>query len=127
MLKSMALDRQQLNDLKTTLVQERNRLVEELSKFASKNLKADDDFSPNFPDYGDDEDENAQEVAEYGTRLSLETTLEKELRDVEMTLTRIEEGRYGQCKYCGKDLDIARLMARPTSSSCVECKRNLKN
>ena len=99
----MALDRQQLNDLKTTLVQERNRLVEELSKFASKNLKADDDFSPNFPDYGDDEDENAQEVAEYGTRLSLETTLEKELRDVEMTLTRIEEGRYGQCKYCGKD------------------------
>ena len=123
----MALDRQQLNDLKTTLVQERNRLVEELSKFASKNLKADDDFSPNFPDYGDDEDENAQEVAEYGTRLSLETTLEKELRDVEMTLTRIEEGRYGQCKYCGKDLDIARLMARPTSSSCVECKTNLKN
>ena len=73
---------------------------------------------------GDKEDENAEEVATYSTNLTLERTLEGNLRDVEKALDRIRKGTYGVCKYCNKEIDEKRLRARPASSSCIDCKKS---
>jgi DnaK suppressor protein len=51
--------------------------------------------------------------------------LEDELNDTIKALKAIESGKYGICKYCGKPIDEKRLIARPTSSSCIECKKTL--
>ncbi len=110
----------QVNDI---LVTEQANLEKELAKLAKPNPNLSDDYDGSFPDYGDKEDENAAEVAEYATNLSLEQTLEKSLRDVKAALERLKKGTYGLCKYCGKPIDQRRLSARPTSSSCVECKK----
>ena len=67
-----------------------------------------------------------KEVADYVDNLSIEKTLENELRDVESALKRIENGEYGICKYCQKPIDTDRLKARPESSSCVQCKNAIK-
>jgi DnaK suppressor protein len=123
----MAITKQLTAVLKGVLEKENQRLTKELNRFASGSDKGDTDYKSKFPDYGDDEDENAQEVAEYGTRLSLENTLEKELRDVESALKRIETDAYGKCKYCGQDIPEERLRARPTSSACIACKTKLKS
>jgi len=32
---------------------------------------------------------------------------------------------YGKCKYCGEDIPVKRLLARPASSACVGCKEKL--
>lgn len=77
---------------------------------------------PDFPSFGDKEDENAAEVALYGDNLSLEETLERELRDVKNAIKRIADGAYGICKYCKQEIALQRLLARPESSSCVTCK-----
>lgn len=111
--------------IKQKLLEEKQKLEEALSGFAQKsNVK--DDYKAIFPNFGSKDDENAAEVATFSDRLSLEQNLELSLRDVNKALDSIEKGTYGKCKYCGKPIDDRRLMVRPTSSSCVECKKKLK-
>lgn len=78
-----------------------------------------------FPEYGSDEDDNVHEVEEFTSSKPLAMTLEKTLRDVNKALARIEAGTYGTCKYCDQPIDEKRLLARPTSSACVSCKKTL--
>jgi DnaK suppressor protein len=51
--------------------------------------------------------------------------LEKQLRDTNKALASIEDGSYGTCKHCGEPINEQRLIARPTSTSCIECKKKL--
>lgn len=112
--------------IKASLLKEKERLEKDLSKFAKKNTRtADEDFDSTFPNYGDKEDENAAEVAEYAANISIENDLEKFLRDVNKALESIAKGSYGVCKYCKKTIEPKRLLARPTSSACVECKKTI--
>lgn len=116
-----------LKEMEEHLSAERARLEEELEEFSHRNKKASGtDYEADFPNMGDKEDENAEEVATYSTNLTLERTLEGNLRDVEKALERIDEGIYGICKYCNKEIDEKRLRARPASSSCIECKKSFK-
>ena len=101
------------------MLQEKTRLEQELSRL-DKNNGPDGSV---FPNYGDKEDENAAEVAEFEANLGIEQDLAKTLRDVASALERLATGTYGVCKYCHKPIDPRRLQARPTSSSCVECKK----
>lgn len=119
----MAHSKEFVEEMKQTLLAHKTKIEGELSKFAVK--KGDNEFESKFPDYGSKEDENAEEVATYETNLQLEATLEKELRDITNALKKIEAGTYGVCKYCEKDIPEARLKARPTSGSCVACKKTL--
>lgn len=114
-----------LAEMKEWLLNEKKRIEDELSRFAHRRTGTETEYDTEYKDVGDSEDENAAEVAEYSDNLSLESTLEKALRDVESSLKRVEKGDYGKCKYCGKEIDEARLRARPTSSSCVSCKKTL--
>ena len=114
-----------LEKIQNLLLEEKKRLEDELNLFASKNPKTKDDYNADFPEYGDEEDENAREIADYTANKPLEETLEKMLRDVDKTLEVIGKGDYGVCKYCDKPIDEKRLLARPTSSACVSCKKTL--
>ncbi|MEK7665403.1 MAG: TraR/DksA family transcriptional regulator [Patescibacteria group bacterium] len=120
------MDTQLLTELKKSLENEKGKLEQELGKFAHRNPKTTTaDFDANFPNLGDKEDENAAEVAAYGDNLSLESELEKQLRDVVSSLKQIDDETYGICKYCKQQISEARLLARPTSSSCIDCKKTL--
>ena len=109
--------------MSNVLSEEETRLARELAEFGSKDEHNKDNFDANFPQMGDKEDENAAEVAEYITNIPLEDNLQKNLRDVTQSLKRIADGAYGICKYCQKPIEEKRLLARPTSSACVECKK----
>lgn len=112
-----------LTKIKTLLLEEKDVLEKDLGKFTQKNSKVAGDYNSNFPEYGDKDDENANEVAEYAAELPLEESFEKTLRDNVQALKRLEEGTYGICKYCKKPIDEKRLVARPTSNACVSCKK----
>jgi DnaK suppressor protein len=47
------------------------------------------------------------------------------MRDIIESESRLAKGTYGICKYCNTPIDEQRLRARPTSSSCVACKKAL--
>ncbi len=117
------MDKNTLKTLEDKLQEEKVKLEEELGGFAQRNPKDDGDFNADFPQLGEKEDENASEVAEYSKDLTVERTLEASLRDVKKALERMAEGNYGICKYCSKPIDEKRLMARPTSTSCIDCKK----
>src|SRR3989339_553472 len=115
-----------LKKIEEQLIAEEKRLKDELAEFSRQNPKNTDDYDAKFPNMGDKEDENAEEVATYSTNLTLEHTLEASLRDVEKALNRMTQGTYGVCKYCSQEISEKRLRARPASSSCVECKKSFK-
>lgn len=114
-----------LDEIKTKLFEEKNHLETDLGDFTKKNPHIEGDYEAQFPEYGDEEDENAREVAEYTANKPLEISLENTLRDVNQALERLDKGTYGICKYCKQPIDEKRLLARPTSSACVSCKKTL--
>jgi DnaK suppressor protein len=44
------------------------------------------------------------------------------IRKIRESLQAIEAGTYGICEDCEKPIAIKRLMARPVTSYCIECK-----
>jgi DnaK suppressor protein len=112
-----------ISEMKRVLEEEKAKLETTLSKIAKKNSPSGTDAE--FPNYGEDEDENAMEVAEYDSNLNLEHELDKALRDVNSALERIKNGTYGIDKYTGELIDENRLRARPTSTTSVESKKTL--
>ena len=47
--------------------------------------------------------------------------LNQEIRECEHASKRIDEGDYGFCENCGDEVELNRLMAYPTATSCVAC------
>lgn len=114
-----------LEEMYDLLIKDETELEGELMKFSKKNPNVEGDWDASFPEYGDESDENAREVADYLTNKPLEMTLEKKLRDVSKALDRIEKGTYGICKYTGSPIGEKRLRARPASSASVDVKKFL--
>ncbi len=95
---------------------------------AHRNVRPSDDgqiFSVQATHFGESEDENAAEIAQYSDNLSLEQELESALKDIESATNAIANGTYGVCKYCKQKIAEDRLRARPTSTSCIACKKTL--
>jgi len=114
-----------LAKIKEQLLAKKEDLEQELKAISEPNPANKADYEATFPDLGDKPDENAAEVTEYTSNLTLEITLEKALKDVNEALKRFDEGGYGICKYCNEPINEKRLLARPVSSSCIECKKKL--
>ncbi|HET9451013.1 MAG TPA: TraR/DksA C4-type zinc finger protein [Aggregicoccus sp.] len=51
----------------------------------------------------------------------LEQREEHELEEVELALTRIEQGRFGTCEACGGAIGRQRLLAVPEARHCLGC------
>lgn len=119
-----SLEPKTIEQIKQKLLDEK-KTIEKLPEFLGGKTTTPGKTSQKFPEYGDDEEENANEIADYEASLSIEKDLGKTLRDINSALERIEVGSYGICKYCQKPIDHKRLMARPTSSSCIECKKTI--
>lgn len=103
---------------KELLQVERATLVDQLTEMGSSesgDLRTDLDFGDGFADAG-------AATAERTELLGVVESLKAQLDGVDAALARIEEGMYGTCKSCGKEIPAARLEARPASILCVECK-----
>jgi RNA polymerase-binding transcription factor DksA len=57
---------------------------------------------------------------------ALRDLMEGTLEQVDGALERIEEGAYGNCHDCGKDISPARLQALPYAKLCVVCQAELE-
>ncbi len=48
---------------------------------------------------------------------------EQVLAEIDAALKRIEDGTYGTCVSCGREIPVERLEAYPWASLCIDCKR----
>lgn len=106
-----------LKKITALLETEKNKISHELTN--------NPETSGAFPEYGDNLEDNAQEVTDFLSNKPVGMALERASRDIKSALKRLEDGTYGICKYCDKPIGENRLLARPTSSSCVSCKKTL--
>lgn len=70
---------------------------------------------------------NDQHPADVGTEtferekdLSILESLEHELREIEVALSRVDEGTYGTCEGCGEPIPEERLEAQPAARFCTD-------
>jgi len=54
---------------------------------------------------------------------TLEENSEHVLESIEEALARIENGTYGTCERCGKQIAEERLEAIPYATRCIDCQR----
>ncbi len=55
--------------------------------------------------------------------LSLMENEEQVLKEIAAAWDRIDQGTFGRCEECGKEIPKARLLVLPFTSYCVECAR----
>lgn len=48
------------------------------------------------------------------------------IRKIKTALQKIDEGEFGICESCGKDIPFPRLKARPVTAYCIQCKTNME-
>jgi DnaK suppressor protein len=100
-------------DLRSALETEREELRGQLEELGSGSTTG-DHYDANFAD-------SSQVTAERGEAEALAAQLGQTLTDVEGALARLDDGTYGQCEVCGKDIAAARLEAVPTARRCITC------
>ncbi|MFH0853789.1 MAG: TraR/DksA C4-type zinc finger protein [bacterium] len=114
------MDQNTINILKEKLLEEKKNLEQELKTESTTTPLEADGLTAKFPDYGDKEEENASEVADYSTTVTLEKQIEKSLLAVNEALEKIENGEYGNCQTCNEEIEQNRLLANPTAKQCLK-------
>ena len=59
---------------------------------------------------------------QYETTIKFASTEGRYLYNIEEALRRIEDGTYGKCQSCQKNIGVARLRRLPYTRLCIECK-----
>lgn len=115
-----------LKKVKEELLRQKKEIEKSLSEVAKKSFRGEDGYEAKFPQYGQAEDENVDEVSTYVDRVSLEASLEKKFDEIKIALQKIRQGKYGKCESCGKKISRERLGAMPTSRYCLDCQNKVK-
>ena len=115
-----------MQQFKKKLEESKKSLEEELSRFAKKDPHLKEDWDTKFPKFDGEVGSSALEIAadeveEYESRLPIEYSLETRLRDINLALEKIKEGKYGRCEKCNKKIDRNRLKVYPEARFCLKC------
>ncbi|HLD27482.1 MAG TPA: TraR/DksA C4-type zinc finger protein [Patescibacteria group bacterium] len=119
MEKSQYYSAEFLKEMKQVLLSRKDKIKQQLANFAQKDPNQEENYNSNFPDFGEKEDENAAEVADFEKNLSLEGNLEQSLEMINRALSKIEDGTYGICEKTGEPIGEERLRVMPTATKKV--------
>lgn len=119
------MDQAFIDEMKTALEAELKTVQEELNTVSSPDTgdHVPGERAANYPDYGDDaldaDDNSTAESIDYATNVSVTSTLEARMKEVEAALGRIANGTYGTAED-GSEISEARLRANPAATSEVQ-------
>ena len=106
------------DQFKAQLIEEKHRLVGELKKIG-RNVGADDWEATSATEIDTaDETEMADKLEELTTNSAMVGELEKQLKDVDDALIKLDDGAYGICETCGLPIEEDRLGANPAARTC---------
>lgn len=122
------ISKKNLHQIKKKLEQERAMIEKELKNFSKEDRKQKGNWNTLFP-YFDGEigsanlEKAAEEVEEYEAKLPVEHALEIKLRNIDLTIKKLEKGRYGTCEKCKKSITPKRLKIYPEARFCINCQK----
>ena len=109
----------QLHELKPALLTRRAQLLVEIADGQQRRLN-EESFGSLAGEVGDAGDASLATEQSDLRNTQIERDL-VELRDIDAALERFENGSYGICVRCGRDIATARLRANPSAPRCIEC------
>ncbi|MBN2516760.1 MAG: RNA polymerase-binding protein DksA [Deltaproteobacteria bacterium] len=105
----------QLEYFRNLLAQRIDQLLNEAGKTVSEMT----DESTNLPDITD----RASLESDRNFELRIRDRERKLIRKLREAIVRIDEGTFGICEICEGKISEKRLMARPVTTLCIECKK----
>jgi DnaK suppressor protein len=112
------MDSQKLEYYRQKLLAKKDRILSELNTVAIKD-KLTSGYEAKYENISDDEEDNAQEQANYERDILVEGTLEETLEAIDRALDRIEAGTYGRDINTGELIDERRLDILPEAEEVV--------
>lgn len=106
---------------KAKLEKEKELVEKELAEVGKKNPDNPSDWeaAPGDRDISQADDNTlADSIEEYEENVAIVNTLENRYKDIKIALDKIEEGTYGICEVCGKEIEGDRLEANPSAQTC---------
>ncbi len=107
---------------KTKLREEKKVLERELATVARRNPENKDDWEPVAKDRETapmTRDDVAEKVESFEENVALTRQLEARLAEVRNALLRADNGAFGICIICHKDIEEDRLLANPAATTCT--------
>lgn len=106
------------------LEEEKAKLESEMGSIGRKNPGVPDDWEAVPSEIGTEADlaDQADVVVSRDTTSAIFADLEARYDTVLRALHRAQEGTYGMCEVCGKEIEEARLQADPAAATCIEHK-----
>lgn len=110
----------QISACQSKLIRRQNELIELMHNHFGMDQAFTHESMGELSNYDNHPADHGTELFERGKDLALNGHAEKELEDINAALHAIEEGTYGICRECGRDISLDRLQAMPTADTCIE-------
>ena len=93
--------------------------LDELIEEALKTVNGMTNLKDNFPDPTD----RASLETDRNFLLRIRDRERKLIEKIKEALERIDNGTFGICEVCGREIGAERLKARPVTTRCIDCKK----
>jgi len=107
--------------IRERLEEERAGLCDQIASLTSDNQNKQDDYG-----VGNHLADDATEVFTRERNLALRHNARDLLAQVEAALRRVDEGTYGICARCGREISAERLEALPAATLCITCQSEVE-
>jgi DnaK suppressor protein len=114
----MPMRSEKLELFRVMLTQKITELLEDAGKTVSEMTIA----KENFPDPND----RASLEADRNFELRIRDRERKLIAKMQEAIRRIDDGTFGICDNCGGPISEKRLLARPVTTQCIDCKIKLE-
>ena len=109
---------------RTAMLEERERVVAAIANLQHDHQGTISDEAGEEAAYDNHLADTATETYDRELDYTLEENSEHVLTEIDAALKRIEDGTYGICTNCGRQIPEDRLEARPWATLCIDCARN---
>jgi RNA polymerase-binding transcription factor len=107
--------------IRKRLEDEQANLRDEIASLVIDNQSQQDDYG-----VGNHLADDATEVFTRERNLALRSNAQDLLVQVEAALQRLDEGSYGICARCGREINTERLEALPSATLCITCQSEVE-
>lgn len=116
-----------LNDFKRQLEQEKNNLMQTINHIDDGGLGVSlSDSVEELSTYDQHPADVGTEVFERSKDFALREDAMIKLQAIDHARQRMENGTYGICEVCGKEIPLERLRAVPYTTQCVHCRSRVE-
>jgi DnaK suppressor protein len=109
-------------DIRKRLEEERASLRDQIEALGVDNQNQQDDYG-----VGNHMADDATEVFTRERNIALRNNAQELLGQVEAALRRLDEGSYGVCARCGREIATERLEALPSATLCITCQAEVEH